>query len=72
MLNLSGEITDGASAGVLRGPVDQWVDELAFLAAEHGFDTFIFWGKGGRQLARFAEEVVPVVRNRIASARQSR
>jgi alkanesulfonate monooxygenase SsuD/methylene tetrahydromethanopterin reductase-like flavin-dependent oxidoreductase (luciferase family) len=71
VLNVSGEITDGASAGVLRGPVDQWVDELAFLAAEHGFDTFIFWGEGGRQLARFAEEVAPAVRNRIASARES-
>ena len=27
VVNVNGEITDGASQGLLRGPVDQWVDE---------------------------------------------
>ena len=72
VLNVSGEITAGASAGSCAVRWTSGVDELAFRAAAHGFDTFIFWGEGGRQMARFAEEVAPAVRNRIASARQSR
>src|SRR6266487_2518207 len=62
VLNVGGEITDGASTGVLRGPVGQWVEELTALAATHGFDTFVLWAEGEGQLQRFAEEVVPAVR----------
>ena len=69
ILNVGGEITDGASAGRLRGPVDQWVDELTQLAVAHGFDTFILWAEGERQLARFAQEVVPAVRAQVAASR---
>jgi hypothetical protein len=69
IVNVGGEITDGASAGPLRGPVDQWAGELTTLATVHGFDTFIFWGEGGRQLARFAEEVAPAVRAQVAAVR---
>lgn len=70
ILNVNGEITDGASSGVLRGPVDQWVDELTDLAVTYGFDTFIFWAEGGDQLARFAEEVAPGVRAQVAGERK--
>lgn len=62
--NVNGTITDGATEGFLRGPVDQWADELASLAADHRADTLIFWGEGDRQLRRFAEEVVPATRER--------
>jgi alkanesulfonate monooxygenase SsuD/methylene tetrahydromethanopterin reductase-like flavin-dependent oxidoreductase (luciferase family) len=72
VLNVSGEISQGASTGLLRGPVDQWVDELAQLATVHGFDTFIFWGEGGSQLARFAEEVAPAVRAQVEAARPTK
>ncbi len=65
LLNVSGLITQGTSDGPLRGPVDQWADELAELALDYGFDTFIFWGEPGEQLERFAEEVVPATRERI-------
>jgi alkanesulfonate monooxygenase SsuD/methylene tetrahydromethanopterin reductase-like flavin-dependent oxidoreductase (luciferase family) len=69
ILNVSGEITDGASNGILRGPVDQWVDELTGLAVAHGFDTFILWAEGEDQLPRFAEEVAPAVRAQVAAER---
>jgi alkanesulfonate monooxygenase SsuD/methylene tetrahydromethanopterin reductase-like flavin-dependent oxidoreductase (luciferase family) len=69
ILNVGGTITDGATAGAFRGPVDQWVDELTDLARRHGFDTFILWAEGADQLPRFAEQVVPAVRARVAAAR---
>lgn len=69
ILNVGGEITAGAAQGPLRGPVDQWVDELTHLAVNHGFDTFILWAEGEGHLARFAEEVVPAVRAQIAAER---
>jgi hypothetical protein len=69
VINTNGEITDGARNGLLRGPVDQWVDELTDLAVGYGFDTFMFWGEGEDQLARFAEEVAPAVRAEVAAER---
>ena len=69
VLNVNGEITEGASNGVLRGPVDQWVDELTDLAVTHGFDTFILWAEGEGQLARFSEQVAPAVRAQVAAER---
>jgi alkanesulfonate monooxygenase SsuD/methylene tetrahydromethanopterin reductase-like flavin-dependent oxidoreductase (luciferase family) len=69
VLNVNGQITDGARLGLLRGPVDQWVDELTDLAVGYGFDTFMFWGEGDDQLPRFAEEVVPAVRAQVAAER---
>ena len=69
VLNVNGQITDGARLGLLRGPVDQWVDELTDLAVGYGFDTFLFWGEGDDQLARYAEEVVPAVRAQVTTER---
>jgi alkanesulfonate monooxygenase SsuD/methylene tetrahydromethanopterin reductase-like flavin-dependent oxidoreductase (luciferase family) len=69
ILNVNGVITDGASNGMLQGPVNQWADELTNLAIIYGFDTFIFWGEGDGQLHRFAEEVVPAVREQVAAQR---
>jgi alkanesulfonate monooxygenase SsuD/methylene tetrahydromethanopterin reductase-like flavin-dependent oxidoreductase (luciferase family) len=62
--NVSGVITDGGSDGFLRGPAQQWADDLRRLHEEYRFETFIFWGDGDAddQLRRFAEEVVPRVR----------
>jgi alkanesulfonate monooxygenase SsuD/methylene tetrahydromethanopterin reductase-like flavin-dependent oxidoreductase (luciferase family) len=69
ILNVSGEITDGESKGILQGPLDQWVDELTDLAVTYGFDTFILWAEGEGQLPRFAEQVAPAVRERVAAER---
>ena len=72
VLNVRGAITDGASEGMLRGPVAQWVDELTTLVVELGFDTFILWTEAPGQLPRFAEEVAPAVRAQVASERAPR
>jgi hypothetical protein len=69
ILNVNGTITDGASNGMLQGPVNQWVEELTELAVTYGFDTFIFWGEGEGQLQRFAEQVAPAVRAQVAAER---
>ena len=69
VLNVNGQITDGDRIGLLRGPVEQWVDELTDLTVGYGFDTFMFWGDGEDQLPRFAEEVTPAVRAQVAAER---
>jgi len=69
VLNINGVITGGESAGPLRGPVTQWADELTDLAVGHGFDTFMLWAEEPAQLARFAEEVVPAVRQQVQRER---
>ena len=66
VFNVNGSITDHTSEGFLRGPVDRWADELASLAVDHRADTVVFWGEGEGQLRRFAEEVVPATRDRLA------
>ena len=64
LANVNGIITDGPSEGFLRGPHDQWVDQLAGLAVEHGIDTFILWSDGEplEQARRFAG-LIPHVRS---------
>jgi alkanesulfonate monooxygenase SsuD/methylene tetrahydromethanopterin reductase-like flavin-dependent oxidoreductase (luciferase family) len=66
ILNVNGLITDGESRGMLHGPVDQRAEELTYLAITYGFDTFVYWGEGQGQLQKFAEEVVPAVREQAA------
>jgi alkanesulfonate monooxygenase SsuD/methylene tetrahydromethanopterin reductase-like flavin-dependent oxidoreductase (luciferase family) len=70
LYNVWGTI-DGAG-GFLQGPAEQWVDELTSLAVDSGMDTFIF-GPGEnpvRQVRRFADEVVPAVREAVAAHRR--
>jgi alkanesulfonate monooxygenase SsuD/methylene tetrahydromethanopterin reductase-like flavin-dependent oxidoreductase (luciferase family) len=69
VLNVGGVITGGASEGMLRGPVAQWTEELTTLVVDEGFDTFVLWADGPGQLERFAEEVVPAVRQQVARER---
>ncbi|WP_216212453.1 LLM class flavin-dependent oxidoreductase [Amycolatopsis aidingensis] len=68
--NVFGSITP-APEGFLRGPVDQWVDELTELAVEYGMDTFVFGAEQDDldQFHRWAEEVVPAAREAIAAHR---
>ncbi|MGY1697333.1 MULTISPECIES: LLM class flavin-dependent oxidoreductase [unclassified Geodermatophilus] len=74
LYNVSGSITDGASRGFLQGPADQWVEELTDLVLTEGMDTVVLWARGDvdRQLHRWAEEVVPAVREEVARARRPR
>lgn len=71
LYNINGTITTGTSEGFLRGPAKQWADELTDLAVQHGMDSFVLWPDGDQdaQLRRFAEEVVPVVREQVAAER---
>jgi len=69
VLNLNGSITDGNSAGLLHGPVSQWVDDLTRLTLNFGFDSYLFGGAPDWALEHFAREVVPQVREQVARAR---
>lgn len=70
MLNIGGQITDGASEGQLVGPAGQWVEEISAMVLEYGFDTFIFWPEDDPvdQIRRFSE-LVPEVRARVSRER---
>src|SRR6202040_2415663 len=59
------------TGGFLQGSAGQWVDELTELAVERGMDTFIFGPAADpvNQLQRFAAEVAPAVRERVAQHR---
>lgn len=71
LLNINGQITDGPSGGLLNGPVGQWVEELTVLVVQYGVDSFILGGPADRQLDRFAQEVVPAVREQVARHRHA-
>ena len=68
LYNVSGSF-DLRSGGFLRGPPDQWVDELADLAVAHGISGFILASDEPRALTLFAEEVAPRVRDAVAARR---
>lgn len=70
LYNVGGVITDGASDGYLRGPVEQWVDQVTELVVDHRIDTVLLWPEGdaGRQVHLFAEQVVPAVRAAVTSS----
>ena len=69
LYNVYGSI--GTSKEFLNGPVKQWVDELTALVVDHGLDTFIFGPAEDpvRQVAIFADEVVPAVRESVRQHR---
>ena len=66
LANVNGTITSGDSHGRLQGPPNQWIEELADLALNHGIDTFIVWPEGDvmdqtRQLAELVSDVRDLV-----------
>jgi alkanesulfonate monooxygenase SsuD/methylene tetrahydromethanopterin reductase-like flavin-dependent oxidoreductase (luciferase family) len=71
LYNIAGTITDGAASGFLHGPPAQWVEQLSVLAAEHGMDSFILAPADDpvTQVRRFADDVVPAVREAVAKRR---
>jgi alkanesulfonate monooxygenase SsuD/methylene tetrahydromethanopterin reductase-like flavin-dependent oxidoreductase (luciferase family)/FAD/FMN-containing dehydrogenase len=48
---------------------DQWVAELLPLAVEHGVGTFILGSDDPAELRRFAEQVIPALREQVDRAR---
>ena len=70
MLNLLQGSFSATNAGFLKGPPAQWVEEIAGLAIEHGFGTFIYPGDNPRAIQLFAEDVVPGVREMVDRERR--
>jgi alkanesulfonate monooxygenase SsuD/methylene tetrahydromethanopterin reductase-like flavin-dependent oxidoreductase (luciferase family) len=68
LLNVGGQFS-ARSTGPLRGPVEQWVDELVALALEEGVSTFILASDEAADVERFAADVAPAVRAAVADHR---
>lgn len=66
LLNLAGRFAT-ASTGPLAGPPDQWAEELAGLAMEHGTSAFILMSDELPDVERFGLEVAPAVRELVAA-----
>jgi len=71
LYNVMGLITP-ESRDMFHGPTERWVDTLTTLYSDFGMNTFVFWPSGDRerQSRIFAEEVVPAVREALASPSQ--
>ncbi|MDX1612820.1 MAG: LLM class flavin-dependent oxidoreductase [Candidatus Promineifilaceae bacterium] len=70
--NLMGVIEDGPGQlnDSIKGPVDYWIETLIGFHRNYRVNAFNFWPSGddiGEQFELFAREVVPAVRNAIAS-----
>ncbi|MEV0809586.1 LLM class flavin-dependent oxidoreductase [Micromonospora sp. NPDC050200] len=68
LLNLSGRFTRTRS-GFLAGPPEQWVEEVAGLALDHGTSGFILGADDPTAIQIFAQEVAPAVRELVAAER---
>ncbi|GGO30097.1 hypothetical protein GCM10010116_60280 [Microbispora rosea subsp. aerata] len=68
LLNISGAVTE-TRQGFLKGPVEQWVEELATLALEDGVGTFILATDDPRFIQVYGEEIAPAVREAVARER---
>ncbi|XRQ09082.1 LLM class flavin-dependent oxidoreductase, partial [Actinomadura welshii] len=64
LVNVSGEFS-ARSGDFLRGPSEQWVEELLPLAVDDGVGTFILASDDPSTLERFAREVVPALREAV-------
>ncbi|WP_433789769.1 LLM class flavin-dependent oxidoreductase [Actinoplanes sp. CA-252034] len=68
LLNIGGRFTD-AGHGPLVGPAEQWAEELTDLALTDGVGTFILASDDPDDLRRFADEVIPAVREAVTAER---
>jgi alkanesulfonate monooxygenase SsuD/methylene tetrahydromethanopterin reductase-like flavin-dependent oxidoreductase (luciferase family) len=57
------------SRGLLDGPPRDWVEQLSELTLEHGITAFLISCEDRDTTQRFATEVVPAVRERVARER---
>lgn len=64
-----GPDTGGLPIAARIGPPGQWGDTLTTLYAHVGMNMFVFWPNGDRerQSRIFAEEMIPAVREALAS-----
>jgi alkanesulfonate monooxygenase SsuD/methylene tetrahydromethanopterin reductase-like flavin-dependent oxidoreductase (luciferase family)/FAD/FMN-containing dehydrogenase len=68
LLNVGGRFSR-ARGGMLDGPAEQWVEDLLPLVLEEGIGTFILTSDDPATMRRFATEVVPGLRERVAAER---
>ena len=71
LLNIQGQFTR-SGRGLLTGPPQQWAEELAGMAVEHGISGFILAADDAATIERFAGEVAPAARELVAAARATR
>jgi alkanesulfonate monooxygenase SsuD/methylene tetrahydromethanopterin reductase-like flavin-dependent oxidoreductase (luciferase family)/iron-sulfur cluster repair protein YtfE (RIC family) len=68
LLNFGGQFAT-TSRSFADGPPEQWIEQLAELAIDSGVSGFILASDDAAILTRYAEEVVPAVRDLVASER---
>jgi alkanesulfonate monooxygenase SsuD/methylene tetrahydromethanopterin reductase-like flavin-dependent oxidoreductase (luciferase family) len=71
LLNVTGQLAP-KSAGLLNGPPDQWVEDLAGLTLEYGITGFFLTGDDEGAIELFARDVVPATRELVAAERARR
>ncbi|WP_066360380.1 LLM class flavin-dependent oxidoreductase [Herbidospora mongoliensis] len=68
LLNIGGEFST-ASRGLLKGPPEQWAEELAGLTLDYGISGFLLMSDDLTTTETFAAEVAPAVRELVADQR---
>ncbi|GAA2713923.1 LLM class flavin-dependent oxidoreductase [Actinoplanes palleronii] len=68
MLNINGTFS-GFGKSFLNGPAEQWAEDLAGVALEHGVSTFILASDDPAAIEEFAGDVAPAVRELVAAER---
>ncbi|MFE4001250.1 LLM class flavin-dependent oxidoreductase [Nocardioides sp. YIM B13467] len=69
LLNIMNVSLQPASRGLLDGPADQWVEDLAGLTLEHGFSAYLIGGDDPAITERLGAEIAPAVRELVAAER---
>jgi alkanesulfonate monooxygenase SsuD/methylene tetrahydromethanopterin reductase-like flavin-dependent oxidoreductase (luciferase family) len=72
LLNFMQVVLSPASRGLLDGPAEQWVDQLAALALEDGVSAFLIGGDDPAVAERLGREIAPAVREVVAVERSRR
>jgi alkanesulfonate monooxygenase SsuD/methylene tetrahydromethanopterin reductase-like flavin-dependent oxidoreductase (luciferase family) len=69
LLNVMQASLEPTSRGLLRGPAEQWIDQLTELALVHGISAFLVGGDDPTVAERLATEIAPAVRELVARER---
>ncbi len=67
LFNINGSFDTGS--GFLQGTPERWAEQLTQLTLTTGMSTYILSVSSADDLRRFAEEVAPATRDRVAAAR---
>jgi hemerythrin-like domain-containing protein len=67
LFNVNGRL--GSGGGFLQGPPEEWAEQLTALTLSTGMSAFILSATSGDDVRRFAGEVAPATRERVAEAR---